>query len=83
MCEQYVLLSISLIDFNEKIYLINLMFLFGRNAKKYVLPFFFFFLFLVFKIGGNPVGPIFGDGGDMNTQRGAHTLSSTHKLMVR
>ena len=59
------------------------MFLFGRNAKKYVLPFFFFFLFLVFKIGGNPVGPIFGDGGDMNTQQGVHTLSSTHKLMVR
>ena len=44
--------------------------------KKYVLPFFFFFLFHLFKIGGNPVGPIFGDGGDMNTQQGG-----THPLL--
>ena len=52
------------------------MFVYSRNSKKYVLPFFFFFLFLVFKIGGNPVGPIFGDGGDMNTQQGG-----THPLL--
>ena len=47
------------------------MFVYSRNSKKYVLPFFFFFLFHLFKIGGNPVGPIFGDGGDMNTQQGS------------